>query len=181
MKNHSLLIISIISCILGILIYAIHQEWIIIHVSRHTNHLMAPIITKKNISLFYWHDNQWKTEYETVLWHEKENNNIQTIITSWLSTMASEQYASKTVAVESVILAPNKHLYISFDRHPFAKELSIRDKLYWLEGLLKTLKHNNLNILWIHFLVHHKPLSDTHIDTTYAWPIDGFLHNTINP
>lgn len=179
MKNQSLIITSIISCLIGIFIYALHNEWIILKIGSPNVQPVAQTIYKKNVSLFYWHHNNWVTEQESLLWHDQETTNIQSVITSWLSTMEAEQYSSKKLSLESVIVAPNNHLYISFDRHPFSKESCTLDKLFWLEGLLKTLKYNNPSITFVHFLVHHKPLIDHHIECSNAWPIDGFLSLTI--
>ncbi len=180
MKYSSLFSLSIISLGVGILLLAVHNEWIVISITHQRKTEYSQPIDKKNISLHFWHNNNWVIEHETVLWNSEPSHNIQSVVASWLSIMDTEQYASKKVSLESVILAPNNHLYISFDRHPFSKESSTIDKLMWLEGLLTTLKNAHLGLQSVHFLVHHKPLLDSHIDCTRPWPIDGFLPYKIN-
>ena len=180
MKYSSLFSLTIISFTIGILLFAFHSEWIIISIPHSTINNFSHHVDKRNVSFYFWHNNNWVIEHETMLWDATPSQNMQNVVASWLSTMETEQYASKKVSSESVILTPNNHLYISFDRNPFAKESSTIDKLMWLEGLLKTLKAADLGIQYVHFMVHHKPLLDGHIDCARPWPIDGFLSYTIN-
>jgi hypothetical protein len=45
-----------------------------------------------------------------------------------------------------------------------------------IEGLLKTLRENDIKIQRIHFLLHHQPLVDYHLDFSHPWPLEGFLN-----
>ena len=81
----------------------------------------------------------------------------------------------KKVVIQSILTdASGREAFISFDRNPLAKEKSTFQKLMWVEGLLNTIKGSGLPIENIQLLIHHKPLSDAHLDFTHPWPISGY-------
>jgi hypothetical protein len=82
----------------------------------------------------------------------------------------------KKVSLQSVVPSPSGvEAYISFDRNPFTKNQSTYEKFMWIEGLLKTVRENGIQLQSIYFLVHHQPLTDFHLDFSNAWPISGFI------
>lgn len=180
MKYSSLILTSLFCALLGIIIFAIQHEWIIISIPAQTNEIAQQPTEKKIISLYFWRNDNFICEQESLLWDKAPIENIHRVISCWLSTLEAEQYSIKKVSLETAILAPNNILYISFDRHPFGKEFSTVEKLLWLEGLLKTLKETGISIHAVQFLVHHKPLVDGHIDCSRPWPIEGFLGHTVS-
>ena len=50
-------------------------------------------------------------------------------------------------------------------------------KWMMIEGVLKTLRENNITVKDVHFLVQHQPLSDPHLDFSVAWPLHGFINS----
>ena len=45
----------------------------------------------------------------------------------------------------------------------------------WIEGLLKTVRENNIHVQSLYFLVRNKPLHDAHLEFCHPWPLAGYL------
>ncbi len=169
--------ISCITLCMGILLYAFQHQWIIFRGANVLIHTKQPQIkTKKICTLYYWHNNRWHTESQELIWSSHVHENLVTLISSWLSLLDTEQLLPKKVMLQSATLTPHQQdAYLSFDRNLLPKEWSIHRKLMLIEGLLKTIRSNNIALHGVHMLVHHQPLIDTHLDFLDAWPIRGFL------
>jgi hypothetical protein len=93
--------------------------------------------------------------------------------------MVEEKIISKAISVQSAMLSPAGHeLYISFNRNPLKKEKSTYEKWMFIEGLLRTVRENKIVVQAIHFLIHHQPINDHHLDFSKSWPLVGFLEST---
>ena len=74
------------------------------------------------------------------------------------------------------MLHTNKHIaFISYNQAPFNEQDNTLTKLMIIEGLLKTLRQNNITINSIQFLTNHQPMQDDHLDFTIPWPIQGYM------
>jgi len=133
---------------------------------------------KRNVTLFFWHNNKWNKERVDVLETNDAADTVAHVVNSWLTLLEDDQVMSKKVSVQSAMLSPNKQLYLSFDRNPFNKQNATYKKWMWIEGLLKTIRENKLPVQSVRLLVHHQPLQDYHLDFSQSWPLSGFLYGT---
>lgn len=160
------------------LYFAIEHEWIIFRTPTrnaftiNTHH----ITSKKQVNLFFWNRQSWKKETQELLWTEDTARNIQHLINAWLSLLDEEKLLKKKIGLETALLSPSGHeAYLSFDRNPLSKEQTIFEKWMIIEGLLKTLRENEVSLQRVQLLVHHKPLNDRHLDFSKPWPLGGFM------
>jgi len=164
--------------ILGVIFFCLYQEWLIVHVSFGTKAPLQKIsknFEKKNIGLHFWKDNTWQKEEIEILWSENKIETITHLVNRWLSVADEEEALPKKVMLQNISLSESQNnVYLSFDRYPFSKESSTYQKCMIIEGLLKTLKESSLKVLYVHFLVHHKPIQDYHLDFSHPWPLCGF-------
>ncbi len=164
---------------IGVLYYAFAHNLVIIR--SPFNHEVfegthQTTISKKKVTLYFWHNEKWQSEEIDLLWSTDIAQTLQHLISSWLSLIAEEQLQEKQVSLQSIALsAHQQEAYISFDRNPFDKTVAAFDKLVWIEGLLKTIRENNIKLQAVQFLAHHKPLNDYHLDFANPWPLEGFL------
>ncbi|HEV2600859.1 MAG TPA: hypothetical protein VGT41_01045 [Candidatus Babeliales bacterium] len=174
-----LIIFSAIALCIGFITYAYFNHWIIIAYPRsqtHTTHSPIPGYQKKKITLCYWHNNNWRTENSDLLWSNNKVDCITYLIRAWLSLLEEETATNRSIALQTAILTSSQQeLFLSFDRKPFGPESNTHTKWMWIEGLLKTIRLNNLDIQRVTFLEHHQPLQDDHVDFSNPWPIKGFL------
>lgn len=134
---------------------------------------------KKTIILHYWHRDIWHKEEVEILWSPDKAISTLHVVRTWLNLLDEEGITSKKTSVQSALLYPSEtELYLSFDRNPLAKQASVYEKLMWVEGLLKTFNDNGLAFAHIHFLAHHQPINDAHLDFSQPWPGKGFLERT---
>jgi len=165
----------------GIMFFALRNDWIIIRnplniIAQSKAEAGMPIINKKRVNLIFWQENQWNIEHTDLIWSTDVRHNIHYLINCWLTLLDEEHIVDKKVSLQTTLISSSSQdVYLSFDRYPFDQESSIHDKLMWIEGLLKTIRENGTKIQRVHFLVHHTPLSDPHLDFAAAWPINGFL------
>jgi len=131
--------------------------------------------TKKEVSLFFWHNHIWHQEKKEILWHETTSTNIHNLINNLFILLEEEQIMPKKTSVQSVLIAPSgRTAYVSFDQSPFLKNHITYEKWLIIEGILKTIRENSTDIDTIQFLVRHTPFHDQHLDFSKPWPITGF-------
>ena len=150
--------------------FCINQEWIIfsppqIIPSKNKAISLKPKSSKKTVSLKFWKDNKFESEAVELIWSENKEQNIQYLVNSWLTTLDEEGVTTKKTTLQTAMLSQSgQDCYLSFDRNPFDKESSTFTKWMWVEGLLKTLRENQINLQEISFLIHHKAMTDYHLD-----------------
>ena len=175
-KTTNYAIITGISFGLGFLYYAWHAEWIIINIPASIGHAKTQnsFIKKKGV-IYRWHDTKWLQEPLEILWSAQESHNAQQLAQATLSLLAEEHGLKKKVAVQRVLFSPDtQQLLIFMDQSPFAKSMSIRTKFMIIESILKTLRENGIKAPLVNFFVDNQPLSDTHLDFSVSWPLQGF-------
>ena len=169
--------ISFALFIIGILFYGIYNELIIIRLPFRgkPTPLEQSLSQRKNLKLIYWNGDSFATDEKELIFSENTVKTLTELTTSWLNLLETEELLPKKVTVQSVMIDASGHeAFISFDRNPLTKEQATRDKLLWIEGLLRTIKQSGLPITSVRFLVYAKPLNDTHLDFSHAWPISGY-------
>jgi hypothetical protein len=176
---HSTKKYSIISCIsffTAILFCALYNQWVIITIPSHNkiDYLQNSAISTKKITLHYVHHEKWHKEQQELLWSDNITKNTQQLINAWLTLLDEERVVPKKITLQAALLSTSQTLYISFDHNPLAKEDAIFKKWMFIEGLLKTVRKNNIAIQHVHFLVQHQPLIDYHLDFSMPWPVKGF-------
>lgn len=162
---------------IGLLFYALSQEWIIIRwpytqEAGHTPTYQAS--TKKKILLSFWHHTTWRHEKVELIWPPEVDSQIRNIIHAWIHLLHEEHILKKHISLQSILMSDDGFVYISFDRNPLVKSQSTFINLMWLEGLIKTLREADVPIKGIYFMAHHQPLNDPHFDFSHPWPITGF-------
>jgi len=181
MKKKSIILISLLCALTGMLLYAFTKSWIIIHAPSSNNFVSFDYqtnqaISKKKVTLWFWKDEKWHSETTELVWSDAKADALYYLIASWLKLLDEDDMMHKKISVQSVLLSPaGSDVYVSFDRYPFASQATINAKLMWIEGLLKTIRENKIAIQGIRFLIHHKTVQDPHLDFSKEWPITGFL------
>jgi hypothetical protein len=164
---------------IGLIACALHYEIIIIRLPHQTQTLQPALlkpVNKKTITLYAFLHNQWKQEKQEIMWTSSTATTINYMLSSWLTFIEDEFNTLKKTSIQAISLCPaGNTVYISFDRNPLEKNASTFAKWMWIESLLKTLRENGITVQLVHFLVHHQPLTDPHLDFSFAWPIKGFI------
>jgi hypothetical protein len=173
------IITSLITTLGGILCFALIEEWIIIkHPWWQTYEQRNPNAFSKHIAaIFIWSNNQWINEKNNMIWSETDIiDNIKLLTQATLTFLFEEELTKKKVYVEAVMnTADNTETLIMFDRNPFSKTMSTRQKLLIIESILKTIRENGIKAPKIRFLVNNQTLADPHLDFSISWPLEGFF------
>ncbi|MFA6066758.1 MAG: N-acetylmuramoyl-L-alanine amidase [Candidatus Babeliaceae bacterium] len=131
---------------------------------------------KKIVTITYYGPMGSVQEKKEIIWSNNKIDNVQYLVTSWLTLLEQENIVSKKISLQSCALSVSEQdAFISFDRSFFAKQSSVRDKLMLIESLLQTIRDNEINLQGIYFLSHHQPLNDKHLDFSKPWPLTGFV------
>ncbi|MCL4361457.1 hypothetical protein M1446_03820 [Candidatus Dependentiae bacterium] len=176
--NKKYILIFLLSFFAGILFFAFYNEMIIF---RWPYYKYEDVHLKKAqtqfVTLYWWQNNKWNTEKVEVLRFDDIPNTSYNILISWLNAVEEEKATGKKISLESVILdSTQNELYVSFTRNPFDKQSSTYNKWMFIEGILKTLRENNIKVNGVHFLAHHQPIQDFHLDFSKTWPIEGMTN-----
>ena len=175
-KRTNLILISIG---IGFLLFALNRGNILIYwpdmrLDKNKKN-MAHLTVKRTVTLPFFKDGTWQTECQELLWHENTQENIFHLINALLNVWHDEHISLKRASLQSCIIDPSKQIaYLSFDHAPFHKHEPTYAKWLAIEGILKTLRDNQITIPNIYFLVNHKPFNDTHLDFENPWPLEGF-------
>jgi len=177
MKLEYVIGLSILSCIIGMIMFALFQGWIIIRypcgANLHDKLTLIPTVSKKKVKLSFWNNDTWNNEETELIWSDDKADNIRYLINNLLNLMYEEDASSKKISLETVMISPaGQEAFLSFDRNPLRKEAPTYEKWMIIESILKTIQNNEIAIQSIRFLVHHKPLNDYHLDFSKAWAIN---------
>jgi hypothetical protein len=178
MNKKFIIALCIVCSLVGMVLFALHREWLIIHwpSSRQQAPAFLPHTThKKKITLFFWHQQSWYQETADIVWSQDVSENITNLVGKWLTLIQEEQLSKKRVALQAVMLGSPGYIYISFDRNPIVKQAASMANIMWFESLLKTVRENGILLQGIYFMVHHQPLQDVYLDFSHAWPLTGFI------
>jgi len=172
----------IITAIGGMITYGWFNNWIIIayqpyrSIARHPE----PVTTQKVRIHYVTHcHTQTDEEDRTIIASLHEHERAYHITQQWLATLDESHTLEHVPHVQSVVPSPTGHiLYISFDTSPFNTHDSAYAKWRIIESLLTSLRDNDIQAQSFHFLVHHQPIADDHLDFTRPWPREGFPSTT---
>lgn len=169
-------LISSLTALVGILLFAYQKEIIILNInSPLSTHDLAKTSRKKNVSFFYWLNDEWHTEQIQLIFSDTIPTNMQQLVQRWLQLIHEEKIVRKKVQLQTATLNFDQHeLLLSFDRFPWNKEHSTYEKWMVIETVLKTIKLAEPSIKRVRFLIDQQPPLDTHLDFTNPWPINGF-------
>ena len=169
-----------ISFITGLLFFSIQKNLLVLNFktyqlnNKYQEHEISHF--KKLITLYFWQNEQWKSEKIEILWSQDNANNLTKLIQNWLVLLTEEQVTQDKVNLQAALVNRNAQTaYLSFDKTLFHKNLSTYQKLLIIEGLLKTVRANQIPVQEIQFLVQHQIIADPHLDFSKPWPINGFL------
>lgn len=176
MKSFYMLLISFICFFIGLLSFAISQQWIIFYWPNTTTNLPLPRhqSIKKTVVLSFWHRNSWHHEKVELLWPQETSEQIKNLVNAWLRVLNEEQIIKKNISLQSVLISDNGYAYLSFDRNPIIKSQATYYNLMLFESLLKTLQNADIHIKGVYFMAHHQPLNDAHLNFMHPWPLTGF-------
>lgn len=180
MNKASLFCILILSLGAGILYYAYMQHWIVLqmpHTTTPCTIASQKMTSKKNVTVYYWYHAQMKSEATMLITSDDQSSNLRHVVMSWLTLLEDVGHKIKKIGVESVMMnGSGSEAYLSFTHSLLDKDSSIYDSWMRIESLLKTIKLSDKRIQRVHFLVHHKPMIDTHLDFSQPWPVNGWQY-----
>lgn len=185
MKNTTLIITLLGALAAGILWFAWAQEWIIINLPFGAGQITAPAVTSatvhKKLTIHlphqgHLHQSRLQREERELLWGDDVQKNASLLISGWLSALDDEFQPKKKTSLQNVALAhEGRELIVSLDRLPWGRNCSTFDRLLVMESLLGSLRGALTTVQKVLLLVHNHPPSDSQLDFSYAWPIEGFL------
>jgi len=181
MKKMLYVIICTLLLSIGSIFFFYQESWFVFFIpQKQTNTRSAThaCSSAKEVTLWAWNNNSrfLKKETAEIIYGPDITQNIKLLLNSWFLFLEEEGLTDKQIIVQSVALSPcATQAFISINQYPFDKSASTHHKLMLIESLLKTIKENDIHILFIRLLIHHKPLIDDHLNFDVAWPVQGYL------
>lgn len=168
----------------GILWFALTQEWLIFNLpfgrGTSTTQISSPVTTRKRVALYLPKAGTLQREEREILWGDDTGVNGAYLVAAWLSMLEDEQLLAKKSSLQSVVSAHNgQELIVSFDRAPVNKNGSSAEKLFLIEGLLKSIRTALKTVTTVRLLVDHKSIQDPNLDFSRPWPVGGFLDTPV--
>ena len=169
--------LSIIFSIVSVLFFAYQESWLIFMVPNKKKIVQLSTETKPaEAVLYFWKYGKWNFEKVSYIKSSDQAQNIKNLAHLYFRLLDDEEVIHNDVSVNSVVLNTNKQTaFISCNQSPFNSQDHTKAKLMIIEGLLKTLRENNVSVSSIQFLINHQPLDDDHLDFTIPWPLTGYL------
>lgn len=173
-KNYSLLLIALAA--IGLIWFLIRHDVIVILPRTRPLTTKRGETIKKIVPVYLFRQGAPYNEQVEVVWPEAVEDQVYMLVQAWTKLLESEGVCEQKVTLQDVTATQNKDtFFISFDRPPFNPDSSTQEKWQLLESLLTTIRTSIKSAqASVHFLVHHQPLVDAHLDCTYSWPIEGF-------
>jgi hypothetical protein len=181
MKTATWIFILLFCFLNGLLFFAFQKEWIIIRspfsVSSTVSYSIDEHTEHKKITLFYWHQDTWKTENTEIIWRKNMSHDLNALINAWFIIARQERYIKNIIHIQAVFITPSgQDGYLSCDQTFFDSQSSTYEKWMLIESLLKTIRNNGIILQNIYILSHFQPLQDHHLDFSRPWPLQGFTH-----
>ncbi len=138
---------------------------------------------KQTIKLYIKKNGSWLSENLHTVLSDDRAQKIHRVVTQWLLFAFDEGMIAKPARVQTVFWdEKNNTFLLSFDRSFFSKESCLHDNLMLIEGLLKTLKDNNMCDgctgaparsveYFISFYINYQPWEDRNLDFSEPWPV----------
>lgn len=173
------LYLSLATFVIGILLFAWRNEWIIIHVPAlfHPAGEKGIAVNKQAIKVSYYKQENWHTENAETIWeHGADAKNSARVAGAYFTLLYEEALTEQKIDIEAAATdQKDTTLYVSLTHNPLPTEATVKEKLMIVEGLLRTLREAVPALNKVVLLVHHQPLTDYHLDFAQPWPIEGFL------
>lgn len=169
--------LAIILLAISFIFFAYQESWIIFMMPHKKEVIqLSTEIKPAEALLSFWKHGKWNFEKVSYIKSSDPAQNIKTIAHLYFRLLDDEEIIHNDVEVNSVVLHRNKQIaFISCNQSPFNNQDHTKIKLMIIEGVLKTLRENNISIPLIQFLTNHQPIIDDHLDFTIPWPIKGYL------
>lgn len=183
-----IIISSLLFIFVGAVFFLIQRDWLIIqwtlggsgNSEEVATSIVSDVALRKKVKLYYFKDDKFLYEYSIFVWFSNKVEDLKHLINNWLSFLHEERILEKKVGLETVCFAPsNSQVYFSFDQPLFDKQWPTFKKWYLIESMFKTIKDAGLQIGSVNFLVGHEEMKDDHLDFSQAWPVDGFLEESL--
>jgi len=183
MKKLLLPLFFIICIFLGFLFHAyLAERLIILYTFNPKNidsvHNNDESFKQQETILSFYKSGKWHQEKSSIIWSHILSENIKSITNEWLLLLEDEKIIENDIQVTSIVISPAKELFLSLNKNWFPDQASTFYKFMILQGFLKTLKDNKIEIQSVRFLIHHQPFEDDHINLAISWPITGYNQTT---
>lgn len=180
MNKLFIFLISVLFFICGILFLAYQESWIIINIPQNINFtlLQKSSVKESPVQVWAFKKNQWISETKLIIQNNNTAQTLQNLLNSWLTFLEEEQIINQTITVNSVVISPTNTLaFISLSKNPLNSKASTYESLMLIEGMLKTVRENKINIQSVQLLIQHRPIIDHRLNFSTPWPITGYLQS----
>jgi len=179
MNKISLITVCIITMLLGTFFFFYQQSWILISfptTNQPLSHNTTKSIKPQQVTLWVWKQNKWLSETSEIIHSTNIAQTIQLLLNNWFLLLEEEQITDKQTTIQSVALSANgKEAFISFNQNPLDPQASTYQTCMLIEGLLKTIRSNQIPLQSVRLLVHHHTLQDDRLNFEISWPIEGYM------
>ncbi|HEV2916495.1 MAG TPA: hypothetical protein VGW78_02005 [Candidatus Babeliales bacterium] len=177
MKIHYYVLLCVISIVVGVGIFCISHELIVIYIPKYSLSTYNKSTPTRTMKLYYWQEGIWHEQVIDSLAFSDIQEYITTLLSAWLVMMHEEQLFPYPIGLQSVLCSVHGDtVYLSFNGTFIQRNKSTYHNLMLVESLLRTLRENNIDaIRYCRFLVNHTPMIDTYFDFSQPWPIEGFI------
>lgn len=179
-------IILLCSLVVGALFFFLQQDLLVIHFGwLNTNQVLKSEkngqFCKSQVNVIFWKDNAWRVHNESILWKEGDvAESLKHLINAWISHVQEERLIDYAVWLRHVALSKTNLIVVSFNRSLLQDEWPINQKLFFIEGLLRTIGKAVPSIQEVLFLVDDHYLQDDRLDFSVPWRVDGFLEDHLS-
>ena len=165
----------IFSIMAGIGIYLTSHDIMIVFVQPKSSQTASSTCKQTKTAIcYFWSQGVWTTEEAEIIQSLELTKSIQTLSNKWLALAYEKQHIPEHVSIDSMIISPKNEAYLSFSDYPWHQDDTCYTKLMIIEGLIKTLQANNIEIQACYFLRKQRLFIDQDIDFEHPWPITGF-------
>lgn len=176
LHRQSIATICLVTFFAGMLFFGWYYEYIIIRRPSHDSIILQNQTLKKSSLLVFIHNQAWRTLNQEMLISGDIASDCKQLLIQLSNTLVEEKIIPKAFSIQTCMYTAAQELYISFDKNPLTKIISIEKKLEIIESILATLRINEYPVKMVYFLSHHQPLQDSQLDFSSYWPIEGFMH-----
>lgn len=170
-----IIIAGILCIVLGIAVYLIQKEYIVMFRTPTSSSLSGTITKVQSVAsvlTLVTDQGTTTTTTETRTVTGNLSPDILSLLQQWTHTLRTLSQYPSSIQPTAILLTPHEStLYISWNQHPLPQAWSTAKKMTYMKALAITIHDAYPTVVALQFLVNHQQAHDDQLDFSHAWPI----------
>ncbi len=172
--------------IISLVVFFMYQRWLVIDIStrfyrRGPTYKVSNVPAsrtakvlqkqKKTVRMYYPKQGMIFQQFMNIEWFDNTIDNLSFVTNTWFAFLHDKGLIKQRVVVEIVALNALGEASLSLSNSFISSSWSKDNKLSVVQSLFKTIRHAQIPVYALTFLVKQQPMVDEDFDFSHPWPL----------